>query len=164
MVVSEPIQAILDTGASCCVMGKRLVPAFIRQLSDAVKHQVRVTRSSVQFRFGNNQTLCSEQRVLLPIRTGQPSQVLWLGIEVVPGSTPLLFSKRAIKQLGGIIDTTRDACYLDRLKRSLPLNTGPTGLYLLDLAQLCVDQEQQCQTVSEEPAASKPRVCLLRNV
>ncbi|OLP95093.1 hypothetical protein AK812_SmicGene22813 [Symbiodinium microadriaticum] len=39
LVASETVKAILDTGASCCVMGKQLLPAFLRQLSDATRQQ-----------------------------------------------------------------------------------------------------------------------------
>ena len=66
--------------------------------------------SSVKFRFGNNQSLTSEKRVLLPLQSNPTSNRLWLAIEVVPGHTPFLFSKRAFKLLGGILDTRHDRC------------------------------------------------------
>ena len=72
-------------------------------------------------------------------------------MEIVPGATPLLFSKRAIKQLGGIIDTSTDSCYLQRLHRDLPLKTGPTGLYLIDLASLCEESRgAECLAASDD--------------
>ena len=148
---TETVEAILDTGASRCVMGKRLLSTFVSQLSDATRAAVKVVKSAVKFRFGNNQTLVSEQRILLPFHQGH-QKILWLAIEIVPGGTPLLWSKKAIKQLGGVIDTTEDVCHLKRLQKSLSLRTGPTGLYLVDLARLCneSDQEQQCQAVNEQ--------------
>ena len=147
-VLNEPIRAILDTGASRCVMGKRLLATFVSQLSDATRALIKVMKSSVKFRFGNNQTLLSELRVLLPFCTGH-QQILWLAIEIVPGSTPLLFSKKALKQLGGVIDTCEDVCHLRLLQKKLHLSTGPTGLYTIDLARLCEEssQEQKCQLV-----------------
>lgn len=150
------VEAILDTGASRCVMGHLLLDQFLSQLSDKVRSMVRVTKSSVRFRFGNNQTLVSSKRLLVPIRT-LDHQVLWLGVEIVPGSTPLLFSKRAIKQLGGVIDTTTDSCCLRRLRKTFPLREGATGLYMLDLAGLSEEScrtEQQCQHVAEACAQS----------
>ena len=157
LLSTSPVEAILDTGASRCVMGHRLLEPFLSQLGDRVRDSVRVTRSAVKFRFGNNQTLDSTKRVLVPIRTVD-HQVLWLGIEIVPGNTPLLFSKRAIKQLGGIIDTTQDTCCLRRLRRTLQLHSSATGLYLLDLARLSAESfqegEQQCQHVREEALQS----------
>ena len=146
-----PVEAILDTGASRCVMGKSLLQRFLGQLNDSVRSRVRITKSSIRFRFGNNQTLLSERRIHLPFGTPN-QQVLWLGIEIVPGSTPLLFSKRAIKQLGGLIDTEADVCELRRLQKSLSMQTGPTGLYMIDLARLCEESnaEVPCQHVCEE--------------
>lgn len=151
---SEKVEAILDTGASRCVVGRNLLPNLLGQLSDRVRSLVRVTKSAVKFRFGNNQTLVSDKRVLLPIRT-IGHQILWLGLEVVPGSTPLLFSKRAIKQLGGIIDTNKDVCQFERLRKHVTLRTGATGLYLVDLARLCEESctESDCQVAREEPQA-----------
>ena len=143
--------AILDTGASRCVMGKSLLKGFINQLSEAVRNRIRMVKSSVRFRFGNNQTLLSDRRVLLPFQT-EARQVLWLSIEVVPGSTPLLFSKKAIKQLGGLIDTETDTCHLRRLRKSLQMRVGPTGLYLIDLARLCEESNltSECLSVRED--------------
>ena len=129
------VQAILDTGASRCVMGDQLLKPFLQQLHQEVRSRVRSIKSSVKFRFGNNQTLTSARRILLPLRT-QQGQDVWLGIEVVPGKTPLLLSKRALKQLGAIVDTSRDECQLQRLGTYLNLRTSPTGLYLIDLAHL----------------------------
>ena len=74
----------------------------------------------------------------LPLQSAPHSnRRLWLTIEVLPGSTPFLFSKRAFKQLGGILDTTNDSCFLQRLDRKINLELNPTELYLLDVIQLC---------------------------
>ena len=135
---SNRILAILDTGASRCVMGENLLKAFLGQLDRETRKQIRVAPSSVRFRFGNNQTLLSQKRLLVPL-VSPSSKILWLSLEVVPGSTPLLFSKRAIQQLGGVIDTTRDRCSLKKLGKVLTLETSPTGLYLVDLSQLCAE-------------------------
>ena len=155
------VEAILDTGASRCVMGKGLLQTFVGQLSESVRSRVRVQKSAIRFRFGNNQTLLSDRRILLPFRTTD-HQVLWLGIEVVPGRTPLLFSKKAIKQLGGIINTVTDVCELRRLQRSIRMQTGPTGLYMIDLSRLCEENNLEAMQPSEsedqpqEPAAVDP--------
>ena len=124
-VDDKPLQAILDTGASRCVMGDLLLKAFLRQLQPRVRKLVKVSKSSVRFRFGNNQTLTSERRILLPLQT-PGGQTVWLGIEVVPGRTPLLLSKKALKQMGAVIDTQSDRCHLTRLDVNLQLHTSPT--------------------------------------
>ena len=158
---SSTVEAILDTGASRCVMGKGLLQTFVGQLSDSVRSKVRVQKSAIRFRFGNNQTLLSDCRILLPFGTTD-HRILWLGIEVVPGRTPLLFSKRAIKQLGGIINTVTDVCELRRLRRSLRMQTGPTGLYMIDLSRLCEESHLEAKNPPifedslQAPAADDP--------
>ena len=148
--------AILDTGASRCVMGANFLKHFVRQFEDHVRSRIKVLRSSV--RFGNNQTLTSQKKLLLPM----PAQdcTMWLSVEIVPGSTPLLFSKRAIQQLGGILDATRDSLELRRLPQKLLLQTSPGGLYMLDLPRLChQDRTEDAETylcskpVNPNPAA-----------
>ena len=143
---SARVLAILDTGASRCVMGDHFLKAFLSQLDGKTRAQTRVAPSSVRFRFGNNQSLTSQKRLLLPLMSPS-SQLLWLSLEIVPGRTPLLFSKRAIKQLGGIINTINDSCRLTKLGREILLSHSPTGLYLLDLSQLCT-VKMPCPTTS----------------
>ena len=75
-------------------------------------------------------------KVLLPLSHSSGEKV-WLGVEVVNGMTPFLFSKRAFKQLGGILDTTKDRCTLTRLQKTMHLSTNATGLYLIDMAEFC---------------------------
>ena len=90
--------------------------------------------ANLKFRFGNNQTLQSEYQAQLPLHGAPGSKKgLWLTIEVLPGGTPFLFSKRAFKQLGGILNTTNDTCYLQRLEREISLELNPTELYFIDV-------------------------------
>ncbi|CAE7423916.1 RE1 [Symbiodinium sp. CCMP2592] len=42
------VEAILDTGASRCVMGKSLLQKFIGQLSDSVRSKIRVQKSAIR--------------------------------------------------------------------------------------------------------------------
>ena len=134
----KPCHAILDTGASRCVIGENIWQQFLQQTPSELKRQFRQQDSQVKFRFGNNQTLQSEYKVQLPLKCkpGSPKR-LWLSIEVLPGSTPFLFSKRAFKQLGGVLDTTDDTCYLHRLNRKIHLELNNTELYLLDVLKFC---------------------------
>ena len=130
--------AILDTGASKCVIREKIWKQLFQKLPSSLQQKVRKAPSQVKFRFGNNQTLQSEFQVQLPLQSAPHSnRRLWLTIEVLPGSTPFLFSKRAFKQLGGILDTTNDSFFLQRLDRKINLELNPTELYLLDVIQLC---------------------------
>ena len=87
---------------------------FMLELSPVVKKEIREAPSSVKFRFGNSQTLTSMKKVLLPLRTDSP-RPLWLSLEIVRGQTPVLFSKRALRQFGCRICTLTDTCELTQL-------------------------------------------------
>ena len=134
----EATSAILDTGASRSVIGSKVLETLLRKLPQEVQNAVRKKPSSVKFRFGNNQTLTSKYCVYLPLYSVDASECLWLGVEVVEGQTPFLFSKRAFKQLGGILDTTQDRCTLKRLQKTIKLKVNATGLYLLDVSEFCI--------------------------
>ena len=108
--------AILDTGASRCIIGSHVLSKLLQRLPASVQKSLKERPSQIKFRFGNNQTLTSQKKVLFPFWS-QSHERVWLGVEVVEGSTPFLFSKRAFKQLGGILDTTKDRCTLSRLQK-----------------------------------------------
>ena len=137
----RPCHAILDTGASRCIIGEKVLFRLRQHLPQELDSQIKKVESQVKFRFGNNQSLTSAYRVQIPLlRADQQARKLWLSVEVVPGETPFLpflFSKRAFKQLGGILDTTKDKCFLSRLSRVFPLELSKTDLYLIDVSKLC---------------------------
>lgn len=138
--LERPCHAILDTGASRCIIGENVWKLVLGHLSPDVQAQIKIKPSNVKFRFGNNQFLTSHFRVQIPLRAcfDEPKR-LWLAIEVVPGNTPFLFSKRAFKQLGGVLNTVNDTCFLKRLNRYVDLEVSKTDLYLIDLTQLCAE-------------------------
>ena len=139
----KPCHAILDTGASRCIIGEKVLEQLRQHLPPEINSQVKQVPSSVTFRFGNNQSLTSSYRIQIPLlRQDNTPRKLWLAIEVVPGSTPFLFSKKAFKQLGGILDTTKDQCILQRLNRVFSLEHSKTDLYLLDITKLCSPDSQ----------------------
>ena len=134
----KPCHAILDTGASRCIIGEKVLEQLRQHLPPEIDSQVKQVPSSVTFRFGNNQSLTSSYRIQIPLlRQDNTPRKIWLAIEVVPGSTPFLVSKKAFKQLGGILDTTKDQCILQRLNGFFSLDHSKTDLYLLDITKLC---------------------------
>ena len=132
----KPAHAILDIGASRCIIGSQPLSRLLQRLPPDVRSTVQQRNSKIKFRFGNNQTLTSMYRILLPLH-GPTCEKVWLGVEVVNGATPFLFSKRAFKQLGGILDTNTDTCHLRRLQKTIELSTNSTGLYLIDMSDFC---------------------------
>lgn len=129
--------AILDTGASRCIIGEKTLQVLKGYLAVDVQSRLKTSPSKIKFRFGNNQTLTSSYRIHFPLRA-QDNRTVWLAVEVVEGATPFLFSKRAFKLLGGSLDTTTDTCCMHRLhSEAIPLKVSSTGLYLINIGDLC---------------------------
>ena len=120
--------AILDTGASRCIIGEKTLQALKGCLAEDVQSRLKTSPSKIKFRFGNNQTLTSTYRVHFPLKA-QDNRTVWLAVEVVEGATPFLFSKRAFKLLGGSLDTTTDSCCMHRLhSEAIPLEVSQYGV------------------------------------
>ena len=133
--------AILDTGASRSVVGEDVLPALMKSLPTIVRTMVRESPSKVGFRFGNNQVTYSFKQLKIPIL--QKGMRVWLVIEVVPKATPFLLSIHAMKTLGACIDLENNQCYLKKLGRSLQLRQSRNGLYLVNLQELCLPDEEK---------------------
>ena len=101
---------------------KRFGLTYETSYQQKLQSKIRRYPSQVKFRFGNNQTLQSEYQIQIPLQCApQTKRKLWLTIEVLPGKAPFLFSKKAFKQLGGVLDTTDDSCYLQRPEQKITL-------------------------------------------
>ena len=59
----KPCHAILDTGASRCVIGEKNWQQLASRLPSDLQNKIRKYPSKVKFRFGNNQTLQSEYQL-----------------------------------------------------------------------------------------------------
>ena len=130
LFASEGTVGVVDLGASQTVMGSAQVEDLLRQLPNDIRSQVRRTPCQLNFRFGNHQTLASQQALMLPL------QGKWFRIAIVPGNTPFLLSSSFLKQIGAVIDTEDDTLWSKRLNRFLPVERSIKNLYLLDINQL----------------------------
>lgn len=129
--------AILDTGASRCIIGEKTLERLKLALSTNLTQKFRKKASQVRFRFGNNASLTSQYAIQIPLKHRE-NRKLWISIEVVPGLTPFLFPKRAFKLLHGSLDSQHDMCWMAKVqKEPIPLATSPTGLYLLNMMDIC---------------------------
>ena len=82
-------------------------------------------------------SVTSSHRIHFPLKAVD-RRTVWLAVEVVPGGTPFLLSKRAFKMLGGLLDAVQDICYMKRLHHEpIPLSFSNTGLYLVNVGDLC---------------------------
>ena len=91
--------AILDTGASRCIIGSQTLSCLLQHLPSDVKSHVQQRPSQIKFRFGNNQTLTSMYKVLLPLSHSSGEKV-WLGVEVVNGRTPFFIFQACLQAVG----------------------------------------------------------------
>ena len=133
--------AILDTGASRCIIGDRTLKRLQQSLPAEISDRFRKQDSQVKFRFGNNQSLTSMYAILMPLKHKECKK-LWLSVEVVPGATPFLFSKKAFKMLHGSLDSRTDQCFMRKVQDGpIKLVTSPTGLYLINMIDICVQSE-----------------------
>ena len=144
--------AILDTGASRCIIGEKTLDRLKQALPQQLCDQFQRKASQVKFRFGNNQSLTSIFAVQIPLKHVD-SRRLWISVEVVPGHTPFLFSKKAFKLLQGSLDSCNDLCWMPRVQdKPIPLATSPTGLYLIDLLDICPTVASEQIMFHEEPS------------
>ena len=133
--------AILDTGASRCIIGEKTLEKLKLALPDGLVNSFRKQSSQVKFRFGNNQTLTSQYAIQIPLKHIEHKKH-WLSVEVVPGATPFLFSKRAFKMLQGSLDSKTDQCLMHKVQRKpITLATSHTGLYLVNMLDICHSDE-----------------------
>ena len=133
--------AILDTGASRCIIGEKTLEKLKLALPDGLVNSFRKQSSQVKFRFGNNQTLTSQYAIQIPLKHIEHKKH-WLSVEVVPGATPFLFSKRAFKMLQGSLDSKTDQCLMHKAQRKpITLATSHTGLYLINMLDICHSDE-----------------------
>lgn len=89
------IHAILDTGASRCIIGEKTLERLKLALPTSLTQKFRKKASQVRFRFGNNASLTSQYAIQIPLKHRE-NRKLWISIEVVPGLTPFLFFKTFI--------------------------------------------------------------------
>ena len=149
--------AILDTGASRSVIGIDHVPALLQKLPENARSRVKEKPSKIGFRFGNNQVSYSFKQLQIPLIQGKLK--IWLLVEVVPKATPFLLSIRAMKSLGAVIDLGKSTCYLETVKRSLPLHENQNGLFVIDVADLCQETpspSEAAHTVSSDCVLTPP--------
>ena len=134
---------VVDLGATKTVIGSNQVTEFLASLEPTVKDQVKRCKCQIVFRFGNQQTLKSEQAMVIPI------DGLLLKIAIVPGSTPFLLSNTLLRALGAIIDTEMHTMFVRRTGKTIPLTLTSKGLFLLDVNHLASSTQDANEQLAE---------------
>lgn len=121
---------VVDLGASKTVIGSKHIPDLLKSFDPSIREKLRRCPCQMQFRFGNQGVLCSEQALLVPV--GQ----LVVKIAIVPGNTPFLISNSFLRGMQAIVDTHKARLISPLLNQSIELHLSPRGLFLMDLNQV----------------------------
>ena len=122
--------AIIDTGASKSVIGRKKVKGLINSLPTDVQQRVQYGKSETVFRFGNNGTLSSVGVVFIPFGDR------WMKLEIVDGETPFLLSNAFLKATTADVHSTESQLYFRNLGIGVPLKSNPKGLYTVELSKI----------------------------
>ena len=140
LFASHGSYGVADLGASKTVIGSQLVGELIRHLHPSIQSQLYRCPCHVNFRFGNQATLSSQEALVIPL-----SSQLHLKVAVVPGATPFLLSNALLRTLQAVVDTGKNVMWVERFKRQVPLHLTDRGLYLIDINDLCIHKSRTAE-------------------
>ena len=130
MFASHGSFGVVDLGASKTVIGSNHLSELMQSFDDATRDRLQRCPCKMQFRFGNQGILSSEQALVVPIG------VLKVKIAIVPGNTPFLISNAFLRGLQAVVDTHNQCLRSPLLKQEVPLVLSPRGLFLMDLNEI----------------------------
>ena len=152
LFASHGSYGVADLGASKTVIGSQLVGELIRHLHPSIQSQLYRCPCHVNFRFGNQAILRSQEALVIPL-----SSQLHLTVAVVPGATPFLLSNALLRTLQAVVDTGKNVMWIERFKRQVPLHLTDRGLYLIDINNLCIHKPRTA--VWNNSSAPEHQIC-----
>ena len=102
-------RALLDTGASSTVCGKKWLTVFEESLTSAEHQEVKVTPCEKNLRFGDGDAVTAKIQKTLPVTIC--GQKVTLSVFVVNNDIPLLLSRESMKKMKMKIDNETDKVY-----------------------------------------------------
>ena len=124
--------AILDSACSSNVAGENWYLDYINNhLSNEQKNSIIIKKGMKQFRFGDGPIIKSIKQVELPVCVG--GRELNLLVDIVNAHLPFLMSKNQMKELGMILDLSKDEVIFKNKK--ITLNESNSGHYILPLRE-----------------------------
>ena len=127
---------VVDTGCGRGLVGEDTLLRHQQELKKFGKQIKELPAKMHTFRYGNGSADQTSRRVELPAFVG--GKELRVRLHVVPGSVPLLLSKRLLKGLGAKIDMTDNKMSLSKAGVSVDLLELKDGSYQINL----LDKEQ----------------------
>ena len=94
--------AITDTDCLRTVSGQEWMDAYIDSLSSKDRNNIRSSRSSYTFRFGDGQSYKSKKKLIIPFYVNDNKH--YLRVDVVDYCIPLLISRSTLKRCKASID------------------------------------------------------------
>ena len=102
-------RALLDTGASSTVCGKKWLTVFEESLTPAEHQEVKVIPCEKNFSFGDGDAVTAKIQKILPVTIC--GQEVTLSVFVVDNDIPLLLSRESMKKMKMKIDNETDKVY-----------------------------------------------------
>ena len=124
-----------DTACRKTLVGQTVLANIEKHLKD---QGLRVQRAKTvcEFRFGNNGILSSEEVALIPACIHGKRFIVKAAVLPAEGSsTPLLLSKKFLRQLGSVIDLSSDMVRFNKLGCEVKLQETQKGHYAIPLFQ-----------------------------
>ena len=121
--------AVLDSGCNRTVCGRVWYNCYLDTLPEEAREKLKSDKSGTKFRFGNDETLESLFRVVIPCMIGKSR--VDISTDVVDSSIPLLLSKQAMKKCRTVLNFEKDSASI--LGESLPLSCSRSGHYYIPL-------------------------------
>ena len=134
---------VVDTGCGRGLVGEDTLLRHQQELKKFGKQIKELPAKMHTFRYGNGSADQTARRVELPAFVG--GKELRVRLHVVPGSVPLLLSKRLLKGLGAKIDMTDNKMSLSKAGVSvdlLELKDGSYQVNLLDKKQPKIETQE----------------------
>ena len=134
---------VVDTGCGRGLVGEDALLRHQQELKKFGKQIKELPAKMHTFRYGNGSADQTARRVELPAFVG--GKELRVRLHVVPGSVPLLLSKRLLKGLGAKIDMTDNKMSLSKAGVSvdlLELKDGSYQVNLLDKKQPKIETQE----------------------
>ena len=136
---------VVDTGCGRGLVGEDTLLRHQQELRKLGKEIKELPAKMHTFRYGNGSADQTARRVELPAYVG--GKELRVRLHVVPGSVPLLLSKRLLKSLGAKIDMTDNKLNLSKAGVSVDLLELKDGSYQINLLDKTRSQGLETQEV-----------------
>ena len=121
--------AVLDCGASKTVAGRHWFENYVNNLNEEDKTKVELSKTHVQYRFGDGKVVVSNEKAKIPAIIGQKK--IFICSDIVDENIPLLLSREFMKNVNMSIDFKDDTVNI--LNQLLSLTITQSGHYALPI-------------------------------